>query len=133
FAFEIWQGGDRDVTVRLLRPFSFGIGAATRRFDPRSVRKSDLAPLLDLGSLQAIEVFVGRDGELQIVFSDGSRLNASPAPDFCAWGRERPREGHVVAARRPGGGLAFTGPSAAVVSDSDPDHPEDVKGGDPIR
>src|SRR4029079_12712117 len=116
FAFEIWQGGDRDVTVRLLRPFSFGIGAATRRFDPRSVRKSDLAPLLDLGSLQAIEVFVGRDGELQIMFSDGSRLNASPVAEFCTWRLEWPMEGNVVAEALPGGGLAFTRTSAAVTS-----------------
>ncbi len=28
FAFEIWQGGDFDVTVRLFEPFAFGAGEA---------------------------------------------------------------------------------------------------------
>ena len=43
FAFEIWQGGDEDVTVRLLRPFTFGIGGAARSYDPRATPKSDPA------------------------------------------------------------------------------------------
>ena len=134
FAFEIWQGGDEDVTVRLLRPFTFGIGGAARSYDPRATPKSELAPLLDLGALDVQQVFIARDGGLEITLSGGSRLEAPPATDGCAWRLEWPLEGDVVMEALAGGGVAFQPQRTAGDASPVGDEPEDAKGSRaPIR
>jgi hypothetical protein len=105
FAFEVWLGGDWDVTVRLERPFTYGPKGNPTTFDPRTRRKGRLGPLLDLGSLTVAEFLVRQVGELEITFTDESRLVAGPADDGEAWCLEWPMAGHVGVAARSGGGL----------------------------
>ncbi len=124
FAFEIWQGGDEDVTVRLLRPLTFGISDAARSYDPRTTPKSELAPLLNLGALDVGEVFITRDGDLKITFSDGSCLEACPSSDGCAWRLEWPAEGDVVMEALAGGGVAFQPQRTAEPTSPPTDEPE---------
>ena len=107
FAFEVWLGGDWDVTVRLERPFSYGPLGNPTTFDPRTRRKGLLGPLLDLGNLTVAEFLVKQVGELEITFTDESRLVAGPADDGEAWYLEWPMAGHVGVAARPGGGLLW--------------------------
>ena len=128
FAFEIWQGGDEDVTVRLLRPFTFGIGSAARSYDPRAAPKSDLAPLLNLGDLDVDEVFIARGGCLTITLSDGSYLEANPSGDGCAWRLEWPVEGAVAMEALAGGGVAFQPRGIAEAASPPKDEPEDARG-----
>lgn len=45
-AFEVWLGGDYDVTVKLERPFRFGAGDELLLLDPRTSHRSDLALML---------------------------------------------------------------------------------------
>lgn len=99
FAFEVWLGGDNDLTVRLGRPFTYGLGDSATSYDPRSTRKSVMGRLLGLGDLDVAEFLVKRVGELEINFSDNSRLVAGPADDgqaLCAVWTSR-----TLAANRP--------------------------------
>ena len=107
FAFEVWLGGDDDVTVRLERPFTFGPKNGQTSYDPRTSGKSVLGPLLELGNLRVGEFLVKQVGELAITFSDESRLVAGPADDGQAWRLEWPWAGRVRVAARPGGGLLW--------------------------
>jgi Family of unknown function (DUF6188) len=120
FAFEVWLGGDFDVTVRLERPFTYGPKQSPTLYDPRAGRKGNLAPLLDLDDLTVAEFLVKRVGELEIGFTDGSRLGAGPADDGEAWCLEWPIAGDVSVAARPGGGLLW--PKA--VRSTDPPTPD---------
>jgi hypothetical protein len=128
FAFEIWQRGDQDVTVRLLAPFTFGVGGAARTYDPRATPKSELAPLLNLGSLVVDEVFIARHGGLTTTLSDGSRLEAPPTADGCAWRLEWPVEGDVVMEALAGGGVAFPPPRTAEAATPPKVEPDIAKG-----
>jgi hypothetical protein len=133
FAFEVWLGGDDDVTVRLERPFIFGPRGRPTSYDPQTDRKSVLGPLLELGNLRIAEFLVKQAGELVITFTDESRLVAGPADDGQAWRLEWPRAGHVRVAARPGGGLLWPTdlPSADVpVPDAPTDAPPNLE---PIR
>lgn len=107
FAFEVWLGGDWDVTVRLERPFTYGPKGSPTTFDPHTHRKRLLGRLLDLGNLTVAEFLVRQVGELEITFTDESRLVAGPADDGEAWCLEWPRAGDVGVAARPGGGLLW--------------------------
>jgi hypothetical protein len=133
FAFEVWLGGDFDVTVRLERPFTYGPKGNPTTFDPRTRRKGMLGPLLDLGNLTVAEFLVRQTGELEITFTDERRLVAGPAGDGEAWCLEWPMAGDVGVAARPGGGLVWPGaaPPADVVA---PDLPTDATAyPEPIR
>ena len=120
FAFDVWLGGDWDVTVRLERPFTYGPKGNPTTFDPRTRRKVLLGPLLDLGNLTVAEFLVKQVGELEITFTDESRLVAGPAADGQAWCLEWPMAGDIGVAARPGGGLTRPGavpPADVVVPD----------------
>jgi hypothetical protein len=143
FAFEVWLGGDFDVTVRLERPFTYGPEGRPALYDPRAIRKRSLAPLLGIGNLTVAEFLVKRVGELEISFTDGSRLVAGPDDDGEAWRLEWPVDGSVGVAARHGGGLLWPDParSAAFRAQDGPAdatmYPEPIlRGGDlelPIR
>ena len=107
FAFEVWLGGDNDLTVRLGRPFTYGFGDSATSYDPRTTRKSVMGRLLGLGDLDVAEFLVKGVGELEINFSDNSRLVAGPADDGQAWRLEWPMAGDAGVAARPGGGLVW--------------------------
>jgi hypothetical protein len=102
FAFEVWLGGDDDVTVRLERPFTYGRGESLAAFDPRTTRKSELAPLLEFEKATVADFVVTRTGGLSISFSDGSRLVAPPADDGHAWSLDMPGGGTVRVLPVPG-------------------------------
>jgi len=101
-AFEVWLGGDDDVTVRLERPFTYGRGDNPETFDPRTTKKSDLAPLLGFGDATVKELLVTNAGELSIAFSASSRLVAPSADDGGAWSLDLPVSVTVRAIPRPG-------------------------------
>jgi hypothetical protein len=107
FAFEVWLDGDWDVTVRLERPLTYGPKDGPTKYDPRAGRKGILAPLLDLDDLTVAEFLVKQVGELEITFTDESRLVAGPADDGQTWCLEWPMAGHVGVASRSGGGLLW--------------------------
>ena len=110
FAFEIWLGGESDITVRLQRPFMYGPPDALVRYDPASVRKSDLGPLLNIGNERVSDLLVQRTGELDLTFRGGNRLVASPSDVTNAWRLEWPVEGMANVAAGVGGGLAWNVP-----------------------
>lgn len=77
FWFELWMGGDFDVTVRLLCPVRLVLpGAAPRQLDARTARRSELAPLLQIKQYEVTEGLAGADGTLTIGFEGGGRLLA---------------------------------------------------------
>lgn len=106
FAFEVWLGYESDITVRLQRPFTFGPPDQLVSYEPRTARKADLGPLLDIGNKRVGEMLVRRTGEFDMVFDDGERLVALPTDDGNAWRLEWPVAGSANVAAGPGGGLS---------------------------
>lgn len=114
FLFEVWLGGDLDVTVRLERPFTYGHGKSRATFDPRTIHKSDLAPLLRFGMTKVSKFVVSKTGELSITFSDRSRLVAPAAEDGKAWAVDVPVDGLIRVKAVPGQDAVVTsGPTDA--------------------
>ncbi|MBA2719228.1 MAG: hypothetical protein H0U52_08335 [Chloroflexi bacterium] len=111
FSFEIWLGGESDITVRLQRPFTYGPASRAVTFDPRPDRKSDLGPLLEIGNQTVSALLVKRTGDLDVVFQSGDRLSASPSSEGQTWRLEWPVEGDAHVAAGPGGGLAWSVPT----------------------
>lgn len=132
-AFEVWLGGDSDVTVRLKHPFTFGLGDKPIAFDPRTTRKSELAPLLDVGTLEVDEFLVKEIGELDITFTDGRRLVAGSAKEEAAWCLEWPTAGEVRVAARPEVGLYWPGAVQSPVAALPDDPTSPTAFAEPIR
>lgn len=66
-AFEVWLGGDSDVTVRLRRPFVYG-DADGDRYDPATPDKARLAPLLGIATEVVDDFVVHDEGGLPVRF-----------------------------------------------------------------
>jgi hypothetical protein len=127
FLFEVWLGGDHDVTVRLERPFTYGYAKTRTTFDPRTRHKSELAPLLRFGEAKVSKFVVSNAGELSITFSDRSRLIASAAEDGHAWALDVPVDGLIRVKAVPGqDAVVTTGPSDPWGAYKPPDHSYDL-------
>jgi len=83
--FEIWLGGDNDLTLRLERPFTLRDRESIRRLDPRTTHKSELAPMLAVCDWTVSNFLVTSSGQLEIGFGEERRLVVEPVTDGRAW------------------------------------------------
>ena len=110
FAFEIWLGGDNNVTVKIEQPFTLREGKRSLSLDPRTTRKSDLTPLLDISVLKVASVLVRRSGRLEVEFAGDWKLAVDPAPEGRAWLMGWPDEGPSTVACAAGGDIRVNSP-----------------------
>jgi hypothetical protein len=131
-AFEVWLGGDYDVTVRLQGPFRYGSGDLSN-YDARTTLKSQLAPVIDMEDLKVDEFFVAKVGDLDILFSDGTRLIAGSIEDGNAWQLEWPTDQQPRIRALPGGGLERLTPTQPTGRRADDRMPRDSRSLEPVQ
>ncbi len=92
YAFSLdFQFESREaLTLKLETPFTLARGKREKRFSP-GMYPTELGSALGLFRKKVESAVAWKDGRLDVAFSGGIRLHASPDPQFEAWNLSGPR------------------------------------------
>lgn len=84
FGLELWKLKEHYLSLRIEGIFRFDSGEKIYNIfvekDPESV-----GPVLRIINQEIKSITINKDGDLELVFTNGMNISVSPSPDFEAW------------------------------------------------